>query len=57
VLLFCRFCRFSLALKTLAICGVLLVGCLQLNGIRVQAGKQVATIREFAQESAECLKT
>jgi AMIN domain-containing protein len=35
-------------LKTLAICAVLLAGCLQLNGIPVQAGKQVATIRHIA---------
>lgn len=47
-LLFCRFCRFSLALKTLAICTVLLAGCVQLNGIPVQAGKQVATILHIA---------
>jgi hypothetical protein len=37
-----------LALKTLAIGAVLLAGCLQLNGIPVQAGKQVATIRHIA---------
>jgi hypothetical protein len=37
-----------LALKTLAICAVLLGGCLQLNGIPVQAGKQVATVRHIA---------
>jgi hypothetical protein len=37
-----------LALKTLPICAVLLAGCLQLNGIPVQAGKQVATIRHIA---------
>jgi hypothetical protein len=35
-------------LKTLAICAVLLAGCLQLNGILAQAGKQVATIRHIA---------
>jgi len=35
-------------LKTLAICAVLLAGCLQLNGILVQPGKQVAAIRHIA---------
>jgi hypothetical protein len=37
-----------LALKTLAICAVLLACRLQLSGIPVQAGKQVATIRHIA---------
>jgi hypothetical protein len=46
--LFCRFFRFSLALKTVAICAVLLVGYSQLNAIPVQASKQVATIRHIA---------
>ena len=37
-----------MASKTLAICAVLLAGCLQLNGFPVQAGKQIATIRHIA---------
>ena len=37
-----------MALKTLAICAVLLACRLQLSGIPVQAGKQVATIRHIA---------
>jgi hypothetical protein len=46
--LFYKFCRFSLALKTLPICAALLACCLQLDGSPVQADKQVATIRHIA---------
>ena len=39
---------FSVTLKTLAGCAVLFAGCLQLQGIPVEAGQQAATISHIA---------
>jgi hypothetical protein len=39
--------RFCPAVKALAMCAVLLGGCLQVNGIPVQAGNQAAIIRHI----------
>lgn len=44
----CRVRMFSVTLKTLAGCAVLFGGCLQPQGILVEAGQQVATIRHIA---------